>query len=381
MFHLNNKGQSWLWILIIVIIVAIVLVAVFWPSGSSATEVIKIGFTGPLTGDIASWGQNALAGVTLAVNEINSNDGIDGKKIKVFVEDDKGGSDAATTVTKLISADNVDGIVFASGSGAGGAGLPVAEKNKVPTVIAFASAPNLTNLGDYSFRVYPSDSLQGKATAKYIFNILGKKNVAVIFSQNEWGQGVSKVFKDSFESLGGKVVYYDSTPLSTNDFTTIVEKIKSSNPEVIYAPQHPTNQLAMLKAMKDLGYNVQVVGGDVTDGEEVVSSDLADGVLYSVPIVNVPEGFKVKINSLNGFENLKVNLGASQAYDATKILLNAIKSAGTTDKEKVKLQLQKTKYAGVSTPLIEFDSQGDLKSGVFEIRIIKNKKSETYYKE
>ncbi len=380
MFDLNNKRQSWQWITAIIVIVAIVLVITLWPSGST-TEVIKIGFTGPLTGDIASWGQNALAGVTLAVNEINSSGGIEGKQVKVFVEDDKAGPDAATTVTKLISVDNVDGIVFASGSGAAGAGLPIAEKSKVPTVIAFASAPNLTSLGDYSFRVYPSDSLQGKATAKYIFNVFGKKSVAVIFSQNEWGQGVSKVFKDSFESLGGKVVYYDSTPLSTNDFTTIVEKIKSSNPEVVYAPQHPTNQLAMLKAMKDLDYSVQVVGGDVTDGEEVVGSDLAEGVLYSVPIVNVPDDFKAKINALSGFKDLKVNLGASQAYDATKVLLNAIKSAGTTDKEKVKLQLHKTKYAGVSTPLIEFDSQGDLKSGVFEIRLIKNKKSETYYKE
>jgi len=371
----NNKGLRLVWPILAIIIIAILVILSITLSNSNP-DVIKIGFSGPLTGEIASWGINALAGTQLAINEINSNGGINGKQIELITEDDKGDASAANlSATKLIS-DNVQGIIFTSGSGAASSAIPLFEKNNLPTVISVASNPKLTTYGEYAFRVYPSDSLQGKFTANYIIKNYPNKKVAIIYSNESWGLGITNVFKENFK---GNLVYEDNSLPESSDLRTQVENAKTKNAEIIFAPQRPINGIAMLKMMKELNYNPIVIGGDIYDSEELISSAYAENVMYTVPLINVTETFKNKIHSMPEYKNLEISLAASQAYDATKVLLNAMKN--TNSKEEIKNNLQKTNMLSNNGARIQFDSQGDLITGSFEIKIIHNKKAETYYKE
>lgn len=339
-------------------------------------ETIKIGLLSPLSGEAASWGQNVLAASTLAVEEINAKGGINGKKIELIAEDDKCTSESVKAINKLINIDRVVGIVGPVCSAAAGPALPIARDNDIPVII-IASAPGLTKIGDNIFRVYPSDAIQGKVGAEFIYDELEKKKAALIYVQNDWGENIKEVFKERFIELGGEIVYEGGVKQTETDFKTELVKVKESDAEALYFPVYMTNGISAFKQMKETDFNLPVIGGDAFDGEEVVKSEYSDDILYTVSKVNIPEDFKEKLKSLSGFENLQVSMIAPFGYDATKVMLSAIEKAGV-DKEAIKEALAETSYEGVSSPIIEFDKNGDLKKAVFEIKIIKNKQAIAY---
>lgn len=340
-------------------------------------EDIKIGLLLPLTGEAASWGQNALAGITLATNKVNAKGGINGQKIKLIAEDDGCSPDSVSAIQKLINVDQVTAILGPICSAAAGPAVPIAQQNGVPTVMVAASAPDLTKTGDFIFRVYPSDAFQGKEGAEFIFNKLGNKEVAVVYVQNDWGEGIKNVFIQHFESLGGKVVYEAGVTQAATDLRTELTKIENSGAEVLYFPVYPNNGLAGFKAAKEMGLDLTIVGADAFAGEEVVQSGFGDGVIYSVPKIEGPDSFNAQINSVPGFADLQISIAAPLGYDAAGVMFSAIQKAGT-DRAAIKSALQQTSYPGVSTELIEFDSIGDLKSAIYEFNTIQNKESVPY---
>lgn len=340
-------------------------------------ETIKIGASLPLTGEAASYGQNALAGITLAINEVNDNGGINGRKIELIAEDDKCTAEGVNGVTKLATVDNVVGLLGPICSAAAGPALPIAQSNGLPAINIYASAPQLNKIGNYIFRVVASDAFQGKYGAELVYSKLGKKKAAILYVKNDWGQGMKDVFKEEFTGLGGEIVYESGVLQTETDFRTDISKIKESGAEVVYALLYPAGAVAAFKQMGEMSFNIQVVGGDAFGIEEVVGSGYGNGVIYTYPKINIPEEFKQKINSLPGFENLQVATTAPLGYDAAKIMFNAIEKAGT-DRKAIRDALAQTHYEGISNPVIEFDETGDLKSAVYEVKVIKDKKSENY---
>jgi branched-chain amino acid transport system substrate-binding protein len=335
-------------IIIGIIVVLIVVAGIWYGVGRKPTEKepIKIGFIGPLTGELASWGQNALAGITLATREENEKGGINEWKIEIVAEDDKCVSvDSVNAINKLINIDKVIGILGPICSSAAGPSMPIAQNNGIPTVIIAASAPQLTKIGDYIFRVYPSDAFQGQVGADFVFNTLGKKRVAVVYVKNDWGQGIKEVFETKFKEFGGKITYEGSVLQEETDFRMEITKIKGSRAEALYFPVYPLNGVNAFKQMKEMDFKIPVIGGDSFDGEEVVKSGVAEGIIYTVPKVNLPEDFKQKIKSLPGFENLQISMVAPLGYDAAKIMFLTIEKAGV-NKQAIKEILKKTSYRG-----------------------------------
>jgi len=374
------KKQIWIPILIVIIIIVVGLVIMAGNKQKPLEGEVKIGATLPLTGEAASWGQNALAGIKLAVQEINNHGGIKGRKVKLVSEDDKcSPKDGINAVNKLINIDKVMAILGPICSSAAGSEMPLVQEDKIPTIIVAASNSHLTKIGEYIFRIYPSDTLQGKYAAEFIFNNLGKKKVAVIYVKNDWGEGIQSVFVKRFKELGGQIVYKGNILQTETDFRTEIAKLKNSGANVLYLPVYPVNAVSAFKQMKETGLDIPIVGGDTFNGEEVVSSDYADGVFYTMPKFNLPKNFKERIKEVPGFSNLKIATPAPLGYDAAKVVFSAIEKAGINP-EKIKDELKKISYKGISTPLIEFNENGDLKQAIFEVKVIKNKKSISYEK-
>lgn len=366
-------------------IVSMLLLMVFLVSCSSNNEKevsqdpIKIGFVGPLTEEIASWGLNALAGVQLAVDEVNNAGGINGRKVELVVEDDKCKQDSVNAVTKLVTIDNVTGIIGPICSSAAAPAMPIAQQHHVPLITPTASAPHLTAIGEYIFRVYPSDSSQGVYAADFIFNKLGKRKIALIYVQNAWGEGLHQVFSKRFMELGGDIVYQAGVSQDEKDFKTELLKVKNSGAEVLYLPVYPTNAVAAFKQMKELSFDIKVVGGDVLDSDEVIKSGYADGVIFTIPDVLFPDEFKQRVISvlLQGYQPFEASFVSALGYDAAKVMLEAIKEAGT-DQVMIQKALEQTFIEGISSKVISFDQQGDLKNPAFKVKIIKGNKAIVY---
>ena len=339
-------------------------------------ETIDVGFVGPLTGEAASWGEDAVAGITLAMNEFNEGR-IDGKKINLIAEDDTCSQKGVNAVTKLINVDNVVGLLGPICSSSAGPAVPIAQERGVPVIMITASAPALTTVGDYIFRVYPSDTFQGEEGADVVYNTLGKTKAAVLYVKNDWGEGLKTTFMNNFKELGGSVVYEMGVLQTDKDFKTELVKIKESGADVVYAPIFPANAVTMFKQAEEMGLEIPIVGGDALDGEEVVQSGYGNGVIYTVPQANLPEEFKQRIKALPGFEDSQVGIAAPLSYDAAKIMFAAIEEAGT-NRVAIRDAIAKTSYKGVSNPFIEFDEIGDLTSAVYDIKIIQNKEAVMY---
>ncbi len=342
---------------------------------ANTTGPITIGASLPLTGDAASYGEMARAGIELAVKEINDAGGINGRTLSVTYEDDLcSATGGVNAFNKLITIDHVAAIIGPVCSPAAVPALPLAQQHHVPTII-IASAAGLPAIGDYIFRNYPSDSLQGRFAAEYVFNTLGKKKVAVLYTNDDWGSGLRDTFTQRFTELGGTITESEGADVSATDLRTPLTKIKASNPELVYIPLHASGGVAAAKQAKLLGLTVPLMGGDYFDAKEFTSVPETAGVLFTIGKINNPDDFKARVKAATGADSgLLTPLG----YDATEMLTNAIKVGGN-DPVQVQKALSATVYTkGVSFPSISFDSTGDLQSAQFEVRIVKNGESQSY---
>jgi branched-chain amino acid transport system substrate-binding protein len=359
-------------ILYVLPILAIVLVA-GCIGQTAGGETIKIGLSAPLTGEAASFGEGALAGAELAIKEINDAGGINGKKLELIAEDDKCSNEGVKTFNKLVNADKVTAIIGPVCSAAAGPGVPIAEEGGVPTLI-WGSAPHLTIGKAYIFRNYPSDAFQGKFAAEYAYSTLGKRKAAVIYVQNDWGQGIRDVFVPRFRELGGLVVFDEGITQDSRDLRTPISKAKEADPDFVYFVVYPANGVVGLKQLKELGLNVTVLAGDAFETDEVITSEGAEGTLYTLGKINAPEDFKARVENATG---KKFNLVSPLAYDAINILANIMKEVGT-DQKKIRDAPEDVSHEAVAFPLIEFDAEGDLKEVEFEVKLITGGKSVPY---
>ncbi|MCB9798780.1 ABC transporter substrate-binding protein [Candidatus Nomurabacteria bacterium] len=323
---------------------------------------IKIGFIAPISGDLASLGSDALVSAQIAVDEVNQAGGVDGRPIELVVEDGKcSAKDAPQAASKLMNVDNVQ-VIMAMCSPEVVASSGMANQQKRVLISSCASAPNVTDAGDYVFRTYPSDSFQGKFAAQHAYNTLGKRKAAILSVQNDWGVGLRDVFAQTFEALGGDVVVIQEHTQDSRDMRSQISKIKEANPDIIYFPSFTEPSLVGLKQIRDLEVDVEILGGDAWSDAKLQESSYAQGAQYVQPLSNYSESWKEKMLA----RGAGATVCAPSAYDNVKIIADIIGSVGE-DGEKIKNALYDVKgYAGVAGD-ITFDENGDITQAQYEV--------------
>jgi branched-chain amino acid transport system substrate-binding protein len=339
--------------------------------GENVKEPIIIGVVGPFTGDGAMYGDATVGGIKLAIKEINAAGGVNGRMLEVIYEDDKcSPTEGTSAFTKLVRIDDVDVIVGPVCSGVAAAGVPIAQASGTPVIITAASAPGLAKGDDSIFRVYPSDAFQGKFDAEYAYDTLGARNVAIIYTQNAWGQGIHDVFVERFTELGGKIVVDEGFAQGTTDVRTAVAKLQTQQPDVIITPVWPSTATALLKQLQEADVTQQVIGGDAWDTQELHQLPVADGARYTVTSYGLPEEFKARVRTVSDKEQ---NVVTPFAYDAVKLYAHIAAQVGT-EKAAVVEALKTVEYDGISGR-ITFDENGDLSSAGFQVKEIRDGKA------
>jgi branched-chain amino acid transport system substrate-binding protein len=367
------------WIVAVIVIILIIAGVWYYGSKPSAAPIetgpIKVGFVGPLTGDVANVGLNNKAAVELAVEAINKEGGINGRQIEMIYEDGKcDGATAATAAQKLVNIDKVTAIIGACCSAETLAMAPIAEQGKVVIISPVSSSPALSSAGDYIFRDYPSDSFQGSKAAVLAMGDLKAKNIAVLTCQSDWCAGIEKVFVEKIKALGGKIVAEEKfDDKTTKDLKTQLTKIKAAKPDLIYFPAYSDSTIIGLKQAKELGLKVQFLGGDAWDDPKIVegAGKAAEGIVYLKPSAPATDEFRAAMAAKLG--NNEITTGSPQAYDAANILAQVMKAFGS-DSTKIKDALYKVaNYQGVSGS-ISFDQNGDLVDANYDIKTVKDGK-------
>src|SRR5262245_4904138 len=175
-------------------------------------NVLPIGEFGSLTGGTATFGQSTHHGIMMAVEEVNAQGGLLGKKVKIFTEDDQSKpEEAKTAVLKLIKQNQVIAVLGEVASSRSLAAAPECQKAKIPMVSPASTNPKVTEVGDYIFRTCFVDTFQGMAMAKYAADKLNVKRVAILKDiKNDYSVGLAEFFEKTFKGSGGEIVAVES---------------------------------------------------------------------------------------------------------------------------------------------------------------------------
>ena len=370
----------------IVVIIALIVVVVigyfvFMPKQSTNDEeIVKIGAILPLSGDVAVYGKSLKNGMDLALAEFQQNDA-NKKDFQFIYEDSKADPKLAVSAfQKLSSIDNCKIILGGFSSSEVLSMAPIAEKNKVVLISPTASSPSITSAGDYIFRTTPSDNFDGEIMAKFAYYELSLKDVALLYVNNDYGLGISKVFMNKFENYGGNVVIQKSFETNTKDFRTLLISIKDSKPDGLYIIA--TSELGnILKQKTELGLKIKIFTIGLVENPKVIeiAGKGADSVFYSYPSFQVNSGNKIVQKFVTDYKNKYGNdpdvLGA-YGYDLVGITLMALKD-NSESSDRIKTALYNIKnYQGV-TGHTSFDSNGDV-TKTAGIKVILDGKFEWY---
>jgi branched-chain amino acid transport system substrate-binding protein len=345
--------------------------------GSGESEkVIKIGADLELSGGVASYGQSIKEGIDLAIDEINK-DGIDGKKLKLVSVDNKSDAAEATNgAIKLVSQDKVAAIIGAATSTNTLAQVQVAQEQKVPLITPTGTNPTVTfkdgKLNDYVFRTCFIDPFQGTVAANFASKELNVKSAAILIdSSSDYAKGLAAAFKDSFTKNGGKVVSEEAYVAKDTDFHATLTRLKSAKPELVFLPGYYEEVGLIVKQARELGLNVPFIGGDGWDSPKLIELG-GKAALNNTFITNhyssgdsdqkvqdFVSAFKEKYDgkSPDAFNAL--------GYDSAYFLADAIKRAGSADRDKIQKALAETDGLSLVSGTLKLDKNHDpIKSAV-----------------
>jgi branched-chain amino acid transport system substrate-binding protein len=355
----------------------IAVVGIFLLGCGKATNEneIRIGEYSSLTGTTATFGQSTHRGLLMAVEEINNAGGVLGKKIKLLTEDDQSKpEEAATAVTKLISRDRVVAVIGEVSSSRSLAAAPICQANRIPMVSNASTNPEVTKKGDYIFRVCYIDPFQGEIMAKFVFNSLKLKKVAILKDiKNDYSVGLAQFFDESFRPLGGEIVAVQAYSEGDTDFKAQLTALKGAQPEAVVVPGYYTEAALIVKQARELNMNMPFIGGDGWDSGKLVEIGGAamENTYFSTaytaddpdPVVqNFAARFKAKYNDTP-------DAFAALGYDAGKILFDAIQRAGSTEGARIRDALVATKDVRGVTGSITIDSDRNARKPIVIIAV------------
>jgi len=344
----------------------LVLIASAFSCSSQQTAIdrslVRIGFFGDLSGPTYNYGESARNGVLMAAEEINQAGGINGHRIDVVFEDDKGSPEAAAQLTgRLIENYQVVAIIGAGASGNSLAAAPKAQVAKVPLIAPSSTNPAVTQVGDFIFRACYIDAFQGEVMAKFAANTLKARKAAVMLDFNSpYSRGLTDYFEYSFARLAGNIVAKQSYKQGDADYRGQLSAIKAANPDVIYIPGYYGDVALIAKQARQLGLDVPLLGADGWDAPELW--ELGGDALNDSYISNhysaddpAPNIQKFVQDYRQRYRNLTPDAHAALAYDALRFLAEAIQRAGSTEGQKVRDALAGTKNFNGITGSISMD--------------------------
>jgi ABC-type branched-subunit amino acid transport system substrate-binding protein len=325
----------------------------FSTSSGMAQETYRIGAAFALSGSIAVYGEGFKKAVDLAVEEINAAGGIKGKKVEIIYEDNKSTSkDCVTAVRKLITVDRVPVIFGPAASSNFMAAAPVAQESKVVMISAEGAAPGLTKAGEYIFRVFPSDVLQGKGISDLCVR-LNHKEVPVMYVNNDWGLGLKNVFVENFKKTGGKVT--DEIPYDEGktDYRTELIRATKGHPPATVNLTYIKEGAVMFKQAYEMGIKTQWICGSAAKAPKLVelAGKAVEGIIGTYPVFSQEtkevKAFRAAWKKKYGDE--KIPIFGEYNYDMVFVTARAIEKGGYTSEGIRKALFEVAKgYRGVT---------------------------------
>ncbi len=358
-------------------------IALAFAGTAGAQEVVKIGHVGPISGSSAHFGKDNENGAKMAIEDLNAKGAmINGKKVQwvLLTEDDGADPKQGTTVAQKLVDSKVNGVIGHLNSGTTIPASKIYFDAGIPQISPSATNPQYTNQKfNTAFRVVANDGQLGGTLGRYAVDAKKAKKIAVIDDRTAYGKGVAEEFIKGAKAKmpAVQIVAKEFTTDKATDFNSILTKIKSKQPDLIFFGGMDSVAGPMLRQMKALGIDAQFMGGDGICTEtlaKLAGDGAGEGKVTCAEAGGVTGEQQKKMDEFVARYKKKygidVQLYAPYVYDAVMTMATAMQNAKSAEPKKYLPELAKIKYQGITGP-IEFDAKGDIKNGSLTLHTYK----------
>ncbi|MBR4157537.1 MAG: ABC transporter substrate-binding protein [Oscillospiraceae bacterium] len=357
-------------------------------SGGGANDVIKVGWLGPLTGNVAQYGQAVKNGVDLYVEQLNAAGGINGKKIELVSYDEEGDATKAVTGYNSVMDQGVVAIIGSVTTAPTIAVVAESFADNTPMITASATAIPVT-FNEETNQVYTNmfrscfiDSFQGVTMARFAKNVLAADTAAVLYDNGDtYSTGVYDYFVNECAAQGIEVVATESYASGSVDFSGQLTNIAAAKPDVLFLPVY-YNDVALIAAQAAAaGITAPMLGVDGWSSvlDAVSDTALVEGAYYCSGY-SVEDTRELVVNFLSDYakkyNGATPNMFDAQGYDAAWILFDAIAAAeksgkkyGTDEYKQAIIDAMAATNKEFVTGNVSFDSHNDPQKSAAIIQI------------
>jgi branched-chain amino acid transport system substrate-binding protein len=246
--------------------VCVALLATAWTDlPASAAEPIKIGFSMPLTGSLASMGKAILTAYQMWEEDTNAKAGLLGRPVQLVYYDDQSNPSVVPAIyAKLLDVDKIDLVVSSYGTNLSAPALALVIPRKRVLMGLFALGINEQFNYPYYFSMYPGGPDPIREFSRGFFEIAKAQNlatVAIVGTDSDFAKKAAGGAHDNALKMGFNIVYERSYPPSTVDFSPVLRAIQATNPDVVYVASGPTDSVGIIRAAHEIGLKARLFGG------------------------------------------------------------------------------------------------------------------------
>ena len=343
-------------------------------SESSEDDSIHIALSAPITGDWSEYGVNSQRSVELAIERINAEGGVLGRPVRLSVGDTKGNpQEAATLAQRWTSDPSVVAQIGAFSSSSCMAAQPIFDAAEMIQISPTASHTGYAQGSPWSFGIAGTQASEGPFNARFAYDNIGSRSIAVLYLNNDWGIDTAEYFSAAFEELGGEVTaaefYFDGE----SDFTAALSKLQQTGADTLFIASFYNDGAAINIQRRRLGWDVPVIGPGSLYSPQLINlgGEAVEGLFTSATFFALDTDSRIQefVQAFESRYEAVPNTHAAVAYDAMILLADAVERAGTTDSIALRDALAATKDFPGLAGSITFTANGDANKSYRKLRI------------
>jgi len=338
---------------------------------------IKLGVVLPYSGPFAGYGEEGRQGIKLAVTEASEQFG-ERVNIKVLYEDSKGeGADAVRAFRKLADTDKVNAVIGEVLSSNTLALAPVADELKVPLVVPASTNADITRVGNYTVRICFLDPEQGIVLAKYAWDDLKIKRVAIMLDKgSDYSAGLAGAFKKAFAQLGGEVVGESVVGPKDPNIGPQLIQVRNWSADAVFLPLEYPRAAQIMRQAKNMGMKLTFFGGDAWSSPKLfeMGGDAVNGSYITAHFApdSTKEAVKTFVENFEKTNGVKPSNMAALSYDAAKMIIQAAMTKNDASRESLRNALFAVKDFQGATGNITIKPNGDATKDIMILNIANN---------
>lgn len=356
-----------------------------WIAVASPTWAdIEVGIINSLSGNFATFGQRYQAGMEVALEEINAAGGVRGETLSMIVQDDRSEANSALAAVEALNRSNVPLIMGSYASGITGPMAQLMTRQQIPLIVLGSADDSITKPGSpWVFRAKHNSTIVASTYFDYFDHLRETSDeelstVAMLYGNGAWPESLAKEGRRFAEERGFEVVGSQSYDQGTSDFRPILNRFRSSSPDLLYIVAYAEDGVAIARQMREVNLNAKAVAIDTGAALPSFINQVGDLAEYVATVVSWSKDVQYDgVDDL--YERLKEKTGEeptfyeAEGYLAMRVAADAIERAASLDRSDIRDALANT---NLDTPVTHvafedfdgFQGQNPIRSLVLQIQ-------------